>query len=406
MNEIRIAVIFDQPVRAGGGHHQAISAALAALNQEGQGVRMEFFTTVEEALFVLKNYGITAKLISIKIVDRILFGMDPTSFVWRFLRRVGIRRGSGFENELVKEGIDLVYFLTPTNLAKYLDRLNYISTVWDLCHRDHPEFPEVRNKGEFYNREMLLRSTLPRAVAVLVDSSSTGAKLERFYGVDKSRIHVMPFDVPKTFKLNAHRKFSGTPDVIKESYNISNDFIFYPAQFWAHKNHAYILNGLSILEKKFQCKYDVVFCGSDKGNAKHIIDLGNRLGLGSRVKFLGFLTDEMVRNFYRASVALVMPTYFGPTNLPPLEAFSLGIPVLYPRLPGSMEQLGDAPMEIDLADPETMAIQLIRLRDDPILRAKKIQSGYDVLARHDEPKKDAILASVIREFRVKRACWG
>jgi len=27
--------------------------------------------------------------------------------------------------------------------------------------------------------------------------------------------------------------------------------------------------------------------------------------------------------------ALVMPTYFGPTNIPPVEAWSLGVPVLY-----------------------------------------------------------------------------
>ena len=45
---------------------------------------------------------------------------------------------------------------------------------------------------------------------------------------------------------------------------------------------------------------------------------------------------------YTEALALVMPTYFGPTNLPPLEAFQTGTPVLYSDLPGMREQVGDA----------------------------------------------------------------
>ena len=32
---------------------------------------------------------------------------------------------------------------------------------------------------------------------------------------------------------------------------------------------------------------------------------------------------------YKLSKALVMPTYFGPTNIPPVEAWSLNVPVIY-----------------------------------------------------------------------------
>jgi glycosyltransferase involved in cell wall biosynthesis len=37
-----------------------------------------------------------------------------------------------------------------------------------------------------------------------------------------------------------------------------------------------------------------------------------------------------------------MPSYFGSTNLPPLEAVSLGCPVIYSDLPEFREQMGDA----------------------------------------------------------------
>ena len=44
---------------------------------------------------------------------------------------------------------------------------------------------------------------------------------------------------------------------------------------------------------------------------------------------MNFLPDEEISYLYKNCLAVVMPTYFGPTNIPPLEAFKLGIPTIY-----------------------------------------------------------------------------
>ena len=98
--------------------------------------------------------------------------------------------------------------------------LNYITTVWDLCHRDDPEFPEVRWYRQFETRELYYSKVLPRASAIFVDSEVGKANTSRRYGVDEDKIYVMPFqpavatrrdqestqicklDVPQTFKLD------------------------------------------------------------------------------------------------------------------------------------------------------------------------------------------------------------
>lgn len=43
--------------------------------------------------------------------------------------------------------------------------------------------------------------------------------------------------------------------------------------------------------------------------------------------------------FYRRARRMVMPTYFGPTNIPPLEANALGCPVAVSKVYGMPEQL-------------------------------------------------------------------
>ena len=39
-----------------------------------------------------------------------------------------------------KDKIDLIYFAGPSPICLFLERMNYVFTVWDLCHRDHVEF--------------------------------------------------------------------------------------------------------------------------------------------------------------------------------------------------------------------------------------------------------------------------
>jgi glycosyltransferase involved in cell wall biosynthesis len=63
----------------------------------------------------------------------------------------------------------------------------------------------------------------------------------------------------------------------------------------------------------------------------------------------------------RVEAALVMPTYFGPTNLPPLEAWTVGRPLIYPRHLAA--QVGDAAGLFDVDDARSLATAIARLDD-------------------------------------------
>ena len=54
-------------------------------------------------------------------------------------------------------------------------------------------------------------------------------------------------------------------------------------------------------------------------------------GLTDQISIIGFVDSAELAALYRGAAALVMPTYFGPTNLPPLEAWAVGTPVIYPE---------------------------------------------------------------------------
>ncbi len=369
--KIRLAVIFDQLLRVGGGYQQALNVSIQ-INKINNFYTPVYFTLYSQNVSILKEYGIDVTHIKISKFNRALLKIRSLIYSEFFLDYIQKLFGfNKFEKYLLNKNIDLVYFLSPSNWSNYLENLNFIITIWDLCHRDEPEFPEVYKKRIFERREKDLNNSLRRAVAVIADSELGRHNILKRYMVDESRIYIAPF-LPS---LNISNPNIAINKKIKEKFNISRDYIFYPAQFWAHKNHTYILQGIKILKDEFNTIIDVVFVGGDTGNLEYVRGISDELNLSDQVHFLGFVESDDMASLYKKSIALVMPTYFGPTNIPPLEAFALGVPVLYSDLPGLKDQVGDSALLLDLNNPESMAKHIVNLLSSENLRKKLIDLG-------------------------------
>jgi len=401
MRPITLAVIFDQRISAGGAYQQNLNDALLARDLSCESIQVFFYTTLNSNIASLASCGIDAKPIYLtslhraadrfrrKILNSPLYGL-----IHKF------QRFSLFEQKLIKNGVDIVYFLSPTTLASSLENLNYIATVWDLCHRDDPEFPEVRSCRIFETRDQLYRSTLPRATAIFVDSEFGKANLIRRYGLDTDRVHIMPFRAAYSVRMRPNSGIS-----IHKAYNLDCPYVFYPAQFWPHKNHVYLLEGLHRLYLHYGKRIGALFSGADKGNLAHVASYAKQLGLHDVVRFVGLVPNEQIPALYLDSLALVMPSYFGPTNLPPLEAFILGVPVLYSNKAGLRDQVGDAALLMDLNDPDSLANHLNNLIEDKGLRANLIVAGYQRSLQNENFDRRSVLLTVLQDFRSRRSCW-
>lgn len=402
LRPLHMAVLFDQEISAGGGYQQSINAALLISKLPQDLVTLSFFTTLEDNVSVLNEYGIDAIYLPLSRLSRIfmrLRRMTHSTVIYRLFRV--FQTLNPLERKLCDHVIDVVYFLSPSPLGLHMETLNYITTVWDLCHRDAPEFPEVRDGFQFESREQLYRNLLPKCMAVIVDSPLGQENVMRRYGLDKSRVHVIPFS--PALQNTAPLKCVAN---IREKYGLDCPYVYYPAQFWAHKNHSYLLHGLRRLEEIYGHRVGAIFSGGDKGNLAYVRQEAESLGLSNRIRYVGFVAGNEVQDLYGQALALVMPTYFGPTNLPPLEAFQLGVPVLYPDLEGLRDQVGDAALLMDLLEPDSMAEHLVSLIQDAGLRERLIAKGKDRLGCFSDEKRLDVWIKIIRNFRQRRLCWG
>lgn len=392
-NKLRIAVVFDGDLLAGGGYQQQLSTLLK-LKELG---KYEFVGVAfkEENKKIVERYNFECILIKENILNKIYRYIFRQEWFYRFARKFRLK--TKFEKILLNNNVDLVYFLSPSIFSLDLVFLNYIITVWDLCHRDFPEFPEVNFNREFENREFLYTRSLKKAVAVLVDSWLGKENVARRYGIDGNRIYVAPFSPSINAFVNNHVD-------VKSKYGIDGEYIYYPAQFWAHKNHVYIIDALSILKSE-GIKITAVFSGSDKGNLAYVLNYARDKGVDKLVKYIGFAPNEEINSLYKNALALVMPTYFGPTNMPPLEAFAIGIPVIYPDLEDLRDQVGDAALLCNLKNPETLANHLIELKNSEDLRNELIAKGKKRLKELEQINVSQVLNQIFEEYSIKLKCW-
>ena len=161
-------------------------------------------------------------------------------------------------------------------------------------------------------------------------------------------------------------------EVLKKFELLNKKFIFYPAQYWAHKNHIYIIEAISLMEKKNK-ELTAVFCGTDKNNLDYLKSFTKKLKLEKSIKFLDFLSEDELNELYKNSFAIVVPTYFGPTNHLPIEGFYFEKPVFYSNIWSDTEQVKDAVISIDLNNPNDLANKLLKFLKKNVLKLELLK---------------------------------
>lgn len=401
---MNIAVIIGEEMQIGGGFQYALSATLVLNRYRSEAYNFIFFTTSAANLELLGKYGITAHHLKLSSLDHLFGQLKSRPLISQVLARLRLSTQSRFDRIMAQHDIDLVYPVTQSYLPLYSERVNYLFTLMDLCHRDCVEFPEVARFRQFELRDDLFRRILPKAVQVLTDSPLGRDNAIRRYCLDEERVTVLPM-LPSTSVMISSADYDHGYIDVRKKYRIEGDYLFYPAQFWPHKNHVYILDGMKVLGEKFGRKVNVVFSGTDKGNLSYVLAYAKKLGLAEQVHYIGFVDGTEIPYLYKQALALVMPTYFGPTNIPPLEAFHLGCPVLYSDLPGLRDQVEGAALLMDLTDPVSFADNVMKIYSHPDGVAILVERGRRKVARWQENDYWLVLKKIFDDYSSKRKCW-
>jgi len=270
---------------------------------------------------------------------------------------------------LVSANADL--WLNPSNESwAFRAPIPALGTIHDLMHIYEPQFPEAGSAEEIAERDFHFRETCRWARGIVVDSNIGKEHVVKAYGISADRVHPLPYIAP-AYIYDA----AGKPPV-DLPYDLPSKFLFYPATFWRHKNHGGLFAALKKLHDQYP-EMKLVLAGARQNGYDEALQRVNELGITQHVVFLGYVPDEHMYELYRRARALVMPSFFGPTNIPQLEAFVAGCPVATSRVYGVPEQVGDAALLFDPNSVDEIADCMGKLWSDDALCAALAERGRE-----------------------------
>jgi hypothetical protein len=316
---IKIGIIIDVLPNAGGGMHMILAICNTLKNIKIKNYQFIFITTYLETKNCLKKETNTNSILFNKdtFLNKIYFYLFKRKIIKFFLNILKIK--NPLDSYLTNNNIKLVYFLSPSHLILFCNKVNFISTIWELEYKKLYKLPEY-NKKTIGLRNDILENSAKRGVQIFVGTQKLKNQIIKTFPSSKKKITIINYP-PYLTTLNTRKK-------ITKFKHIKN-YLFYPAQYWSHKNHDFIIKSFLRIKNNSNKKIKFVFTGHDKGYLKKLKQKVKINNVEKNFIFFKYLNNTEIINLYKRCKAVIMPTKIGTQSLPLYEAFFFKKPIIY-----------------------------------------------------------------------------
>lgn len=269
--------------------------------------------------------------------------------------------------ELMDQDADIIY--TPSVVLQSFDsKKPSVLSMHDIQHVHYPEFfswPKRLSRRITYS--------LSAQRALFFQASSEFIKqdlLQHFDCISEEQVTVIHEGV-------SVEEFSTPVDAISlcSRYSIPERFLFFPAQFWPHKNHITALQALKQIEARHGLQIPMVLTGGKYSAASGVFDYIANQSM-NYVHYLGSVPFADLVGLYQGAAFLVMPSLHESNSLPILEAAAAGTPIIASLIPPN-EELASV-LQLNLFEPLNVAELM-----DMILRLWKDEKTASAQAEHN-----------------------
>jgi glycosyltransferase involved in cell wall biosynthesis len=257
------------------------------------------------------------------------------------------------------------FVLAPTSARRK------IVTVHDLAFLFYPEaaMPGLQR----YLNEVVPRS-VHRADHIIADSANTARDLHQQWDIDSARISVVQGAVDHAhFRPVTDRNAQAR---VRHKYEIGDGpFILAVSRLEPRKNHARLIQAFDIARRCADLPHRLIIGGAKGWLFDDIFAQAERLQLGDRVHFPGFIDDADLPALYSAAEFLAYPSLYEGFGLPIVEALACGIPVLTGDNSCLPEAGGPGAFYVKVEDVDALASAIKALASDAKLRQNLAQAG-------------------------------
>jgi glycosyltransferase involved in cell wall biosynthesis len=245
-------------------------------------------------------------------------------------------------------------------------------TIHDLQHEYYPEFFTLEQR---IMRKIVYKTTAQEANLVVCEFNYVKQDIAKFLSIPGKKIKVLS-SPPPNYIMKARIDKIRLME-IKEKHKLPDNFLFYPANFWYHKNHINLIRAIKLIKDKYGQEVSLILVGAKENNFENVKEEIRNLDLSQRVKYLGYIPDEDMPYSYKIATALVIPTLFESVSIPIWEAFYLGCPAVASNVCILPEQVGNAGLIFDPHNVKDMAEKIYNIWVNENLRRELVRKGYE-----------------------------
>lgn len=274
-----------------------------------------------------------------------------------------------FPCNLTNDSIDIYHI--PQNGIGISEKIpcKTVATIHDLIPYILPETVGKGYLGKFLQE-------MPRIVdlssGIITVSECSKRDILKFFPIDENKVFVTPLAADDKYKPLDKEKCR---TIIKENYNIDKPFILYIGGFSPRKNVKSLILAFSKIYMNLEEEYNLVIVGANKDDRDLLKDLSIDLAVESRIKFTGFVPEDLLPVLYNACDVFVYPSLYEGFGLPPLEAMSCGIPVITSNISSIPEVVGDGGILIDPFNIDSLISSL-----EDLLNSESARSSLSIKA--------------------------
>jgi glycosyltransferase involved in cell wall biosynthesis len=267
-----------------------------------------------------------------------------------------------------------------------------VITIHDAGALLHPgDFPR---EWRLYNR-YVLPAVARRAQAIMTGTETARQDLVRHLGLREAQIVVAPYGVDDIYRrpvdpcrVAVWRKRLGDPPVLLFSGAPS-----------PRKNLDAVLRILrDAAPGNALGQARLAISGASESAFPLYSRWLSERGLQDRVQWLGTVSRDDMPGLYAAVDALVYPSLYEGFGLPPLEAMSVGTPVIASRVSCLPEVLGDGALLVDPVNHRELGEAVRVVLEEPTVRHDILERGHKRAGQYTWESCAARTASVYRRI--------
>ncbi len=272
-----------------------------------------------------------------------------------------------------------------------------IKTVLTVHDCRYLAFPELYKHHEVENYRRQMTISMNRVDLVATVSEFTRQELLTYFPIPESRVRVIhngfnPYQPGKDFQKKCVNKFV-------EENNLPKTYLISTGVQDPRKNLEKLIEAIAKCRKETNDFPHLVISGisyeqwiqSDQANR------AKELGIFDNIHLIGFVGKDILWGLTQKALALCYPSLYEGFGFPPLEAMSLGVPVLAGKNSAIPEITGKAACLVDPMNINDIAKGLNRIVYDNEYRRILIESGYRQIKKYSWRKAATDYISLYQE---------